>query len=77
MKCSFRANTDGQQCFYQLEEGDCFLFFRGNDDPLIAVKIEETENGCNALNLEDNRVIYFNSCDYVKKVNAHIIITEG
>lgn len=77
MKCSFRVSTDGQQRFYQLEEGDCFLFFRGNDDPLIAIKIEETENGCNALDLEGNRVIRFNDCDYVKLVDAHIVITEG
>lgn len=77
MKCSFQVSTNGQQSFYHLEEGDCFLFFRGSDDPLIAVKIKETENGCNALDLEGNRVIHFNVCDYVKKVNAHIIITEG
>ena len=77
MNYIYQPNPSIKQYFDDIEEGDCFFYFSKSGYPVLAMKTIADEDEPNAVRLNDGMIFH---CDYneaVKKVNAHIVITEG
>ena len=66
-----------KEYFEDIDEGDCFFYFPEPDYSVLAMKIAGSKNDDNAVRLDNGVAIHFDDREGVKKVNAHIVITEG
>lgn len=73
----YSPNPSIKQYFEDIDEGDCFFYFNGAGQGILAMKLATNDDNDNAVRLDNGVAIHCDDCEEVKKVNAHIVITEG
>lgn len=77
MNYIYQPKPSIKEYFKDIDEGDCFFYFPEPDYAILAMKIVASNEDDNAIRLDNGVAIHCDDCEGVKKVNAHIIITEG
>lgn len=77
MNYIYQPNPTIKQYFEDIDEGDCFFYFIESGYSVLAMKIATSNDDDNAVRLDNGVAIHCDDCEGVKKVNAHIVITEG
>lgn len=77
MNYIYQPNPSIKQYFEDIDDGDCFFYFPEPGYSVLAMKVVADEDEPNAVRLDNGVAIYCEDHEGVKKVNAHIVITEG
>jgi hypothetical protein len=77
MNYIYQSNPSIKEYFQDIDDGDCFFYFPEPGRFILAMKIATSNDDDNAVRLDNGVAIHCDDCEEVKKVNAHIVITEG
>lgn len=77
MNYIYQPKPSIKEYFKDIDEGDCFFYFPEPDYSVLAMKIAASDENDNAVRLDNGVTILCDDYEGVKKVNAHIVITEG